>query len=221
MDYIILILLFLIFLVIIKKSENFTIPCVNVINRESIQNLKSVFLEEKIYYNNIKCSNLTTKNLHPKNFSGIIVAWSGTLDKIPVGWGLCDGTEYLNNFGKKIKSPDLRSRFIVGAWDKKDIDRLTGPPPLTIYLPKTIGGRETHKLTVDEIAPHSHGQRIIGGACNTFVDGLYLDGGMGCTLESHDKVAPPRSNIFPDSLVNNKPHNNMPPYFALAYIIKI
>jgi hypothetical protein len=220
MDYIILLLLILIFLVTIKRSENFKIPCVNVINRESIQNLKSIFSEEKIYYNNIKCSNLTTKNLHPKNYSGIIVAWSGTLDKIPIGWGLCDGTEYLNNFGKKIKSPDLRSRFIVGAWDKIDIQELS-KPLLTPYLPKTIGGRETHKLTVDEIAPHSHGHRAIGGACKTYVDGLYLDGGIGCTLKSHDKVAPPRSDIFPDSLVNNKPHNNMPPYFALAYIIKL
>jgi len=223
MDYIILLLSILIILVMIKRSEKFTVPCINVINRESIQNLKSVFSsEEKIYYNNIKCSNLTTKNLHPKNFSGVIVAWSGTLEKIPIGWGLCDGTEYTDNFGNKIKSPDLRSRFIIGAWDKKVVQSLSTLPPLTPYLPKTIGGRETHTLTLEEIAPHSHEQFWLFGACNQYHErGWYGDSDPGCTLKTNDKAAPPNSNTVPDSLKNNQAHNNMPPYLALAYIIKI
>jgi len=221
MDYIILILSLLIIFIIINRYEYFSIPCIDVINRESVINLKSVFTNDKIYYNNINCSNLKTKNLHPKNYSGIIVAWSGTLNKIPIGWELCNGTEYIDNFGNKIKSPDLRSRFIIGGWDKKVVDSLSTSPKLTPYILKSTGGRETHTLTIDEIAPHSHGQRIIGGACKDYVNGLYLDGGDGCTLKSHEKVAPPFSTILPDSLVNNKQHNNMPPYFSLAYIIKI
>ncbi len=38
--------------------------------------------------------------------SGIIVAWSGSIDSIPQGWALCDGTN---------GTPDLRSAFIIGA----------------------------------------------------------------------------------------------------------
>ena len=37
---------------------------------------------------------------------GMIIAWSGNLNKIPKGWALCDGTN---------QTPDLRSRFILGA----------------------------------------------------------------------------------------------------------
>lgn len=36
---------------------------------------------------------------------GQIVAWSGTLESIPAGFRLCDGTQ---------NTPDLRDRFIVG-----------------------------------------------------------------------------------------------------------
>jgi hypothetical protein len=222
MDYIILILSLLIIFIIINRYEYFSIPCINVINTESINNLKSVFTNDKIYYNNINCSNLKTKNLHPKNYRGVIVAWSGTLDKIPIGWKLCDGSEYTDNFGNKIKSPDLRSRFIIGGWDKKVVDSLSTSPKLTQYILKSTGGRETHTLTVDEIAPHEHAQFWIYGACNDYTNpGWYGDSQGGCSLKTNEKVAPPNSTIFPDSIENNKPHNNMPPYIALAYIIKI
>ena len=32
--------------------------------------------------------------------------WSGTIDNIPAGWAICDGTQ---------TTPDLRDRFVVGA----------------------------------------------------------------------------------------------------------
>lgn len=37
---------------------------------------------------------------------GIIVLWSGAINDIPAGWGLCDGS------GER---PDLRDKFIIGA----------------------------------------------------------------------------------------------------------
>jgi len=36
----------------------------------------------------------------------IIVIWSGTLENVPTGWSLCDGTG---------GTPDLKNKFIVGA----------------------------------------------------------------------------------------------------------
>ncbi|MBA7615442.1 hypothetical protein ES703_22723 [subsurface metagenome] len=37
---------------------------------------------------------------------GMIMLWHGTVENIPSGWHLCDGT---------MGTPDLRNRFIVGA----------------------------------------------------------------------------------------------------------
>lgn len=49
--------------------------------------------------------------------SGIIAMWSGTVDAIPKGWVLCDGT---NN------TPNLRNRFIVGAGDEYNVGDVGG-----------------------------------------------------------------------------------------------
>ncbi|MDJ0891378.1 MAG: hypothetical protein QNK18_09335 [Gammaproteobacteria bacterium] len=38
--------------------------------------------------------------------TGVVVGWSGSVESIPAGWHLCDGTR---------GTPDLRGRFILGA----------------------------------------------------------------------------------------------------------
>lgn len=60
---------------------------------------------------------------------GMILMWSGTESDIPSGWHLCDGTE---------GTPDLRSRFLVGAIS--DIDNE--------YKPGERGEADTHTHTI-------------------------------------------------------------------------
>ena len=62
--------------------------------------------------------------------AGIIVMWSGTRANIPAGWLLCDGTN---------GTPDLRSRFVMGAAAGQD--------------PGAFAGSATHSHTV---AAHTH-----------------------------------------------------------------
>lgn len=38
---------------------------------------------------------------------GMIILWSGSIETIPCGFHLCDGDE---------GTPDLRTRFVLGAW---------------------------------------------------------------------------------------------------------
>ncbi len=40
---------------------------------------------------------------------GMIMLWHGTVDNIPSGWHLCDGT---------VGTPDLRNKFVPGAGDE-------------------------------------------------------------------------------------------------------
>ena len=131
--------------------------------------------------------------------TGVIVMWSGTT--IPSGWALCDGTN---------STPDLRNRFIVGANDasKTGITTQTGPgfDATTgviddTYEPGDIGGETSHQLTEEELAAHTHS----GGM-----------GGGNCAPGGQSQSAPSSTG----STGGDKYHENRPPYYALAFIMK-
>ena len=92
-------------------------------------------------------------------------------------------------------TPDLRDRFVLGAGNN--------------YAVGSTGGEATHTLTIDEMPKHNHTtqwKNYTGG------------GGSGFT----DPVNPETGDFYiPTSYVgNNQPHNNMPPYYSLCYIMK-
>jgi len=92
-------------------------------------------------------------------------------------------------------TPDLRGRFILGQSQSYRLGRQ--------------GGEETHTLTVDEMPSHNH-SGIPAPADNCFKEG-------GCSGT--------RRHVSETNFSNNaggsKPHNNMPPYYVLAYIMKL
>ncbi|MBR4631848.1 MAG: hypothetical protein IKO48_00805 [Elusimicrobia bacterium] len=117
---------------------------------------------------------------------GGIIIWSGSVNDIPAGWVLCDGTN---------GTPDLRDRFVLGAGRNYTVD--------------STGGEATHTLTIDEMPRHNHTTQW-----RSFSGG----GGSGYT----DPVNPETGDLYiPTSYVgNSQPHNNMPPYYSLCYIMR-
>ena len=123
---------------------------------------------------------------------GGIILWSGTIASIPSGWVLCDG----NN-----STPDLRNRFVVGAHSGSGngISATAGPGFSTTtgittsnYTPGNIGGETAHQLTLAEIDKAFHSS-----------------GTSGNTSLAYDTFSAPDY------------HENRPPYYALAYIMRI
>lgn len=90
-------------------------------------------------------------------------------------------------------TPDLRDRFIVGAGSS--------------YSVSDTGGEAFHKLTIAEMPAHTHPiscvQNIRGGGS----DGQPRADGS------------PTQNT--GSTGGDQPHENRPPYYALAYIMKL
>lgn len=127
---------------------------------------------------------------------GIIVAWSGNIGRIPNGWALCDG--------KTNGTPDLRGKFILGA--NPNSNKNTN---YSVYEMGVSGGEEKHKLTINELPKHNHPGYINAGESGG--DGYWYESG-GYRMKSYSD----RSFTGDD-----QPHNNMPPYYALAYIMKI
>ena len=136
-----------------------------------------------------------------------ITIWSGSVEDIPAGWVLCDGQD-----GR----PDLRGRFVLGAGGT--------------YNPGAAGGSEEVTLTVDQLAKHSHGQYVPASATGSTSTG-YTNLVNPASTSNPVSGRPYKDGLFGSSTSanqvntkmqgNNEPHENMPPYYALCYIIKV
>ena len=85
---------------------------------------------------------------------GVIVMWSGKAEEIPKGWAICDG----NN-----RTPDLRSRFIVGAGGG-------GNPG---YAPGDKGEPDPHRHSVQGFPPLSADTSNAGVHSHSFPSKYY------------------------------------------------
>lgn len=126
---------------------------------------------------------------------GMIIMWYGNSAQIPDGWALCDGQTY-----NGVQTPDLRDRFIVGAGED--------------YSLSATGGEATHTLTINEMPSHGHRFTVIAQNANSDGTGV-LTGGIS-NSSSDGSFSGDSENVG-----NNQPHNNMPPYYALYYIIRV
>lgn len=137
---------------------------------------------------------------------GGIIMWAGSINSIPSGWGLCNGSTY-----GAIVSPDLTSKFVVGAGQSA-----SAPSFVTQYGVGDIGGEEFHQLTIEEIPSHSHPFPASASNSQWTGDSAPANGGLGVDGQATGNT----SDVGGDGKGNTLPHNNMPPYYALAYIIK-
>jgi hypothetical protein len=109
----------------------------------------------------------------------------------PTGWALCDGTK---------GTPNLKGRFIVG-YDGGG------------YGIGATGGEAFHTLTADEMPSHQH----------TYWDVRESDdwSGSGDSEPSGDGVQRRDTTRASAFTGGSKAHENRPPFYALAYIMKL
>lgn len=156
---------------------------------------------------------------------GTVTAFAGKT--APNGWLMCDGQSYsistyrdlynaigttYGGYGQSFQVPDLRGRFPVGK-DTGTFATLGGK-----------GGEEKHTLTVSEMPSHQH-----SGNDRAWHDEQKRNGQQWFVGLTHDRGSW-MSNAANDGLTNqdtetgttggNQPHNNLPPYISLNFIIK-
>ena len=155
--------------------------------------------------------------------SGGIIMWSGSIASIPTGWALCNG---LNG------TPDLRERFIVGAGGANTtsiVNGSTGGYPIGVG---TNSGENSHSLTVSEMPSHSHTTTQLphshkysstwgyGGPIGTF-DDKYENPDSQNFQNRWNYSSEETISITVNDNGGGQAHENRPPYFALAFIIKL
>ena len=96
-------------------------------------------------------------------------------------------------------TPDLRDRFVVGAG--------------TSYEVGATGGEKEHTLTVPEIPNHTHVVPTASTSDSTSGVRFYL---TKSSVDSNSTIASMVEATDPTT-----PHNNLPPYYALCYIMKM
>lgn len=132
---------------------------------------------------------------------GGIIMWSGAIADIPAGWALCDGVERTREDGTKVTPPDLRDRFIVGAGNG--------------YAVAVVGGESSHVLTIAEMPTHNH----VNGSYQYLLQAT--GGNTTSDTDSSSNEPDIKNKGAMSSVGGGQAHNNLPPYYALAFIMKL
>ena len=140
--------------------------------------------------------------------SGGIIIWSGSSASIPTGWVLCNGSN---------STPDLRDKFVVGAGSTYAVNATGGSANAIVVS-------HTHTATSTVTDPgHQHTINSTGGApirINLNDDGRFTgDSGTDCgpTATATTGITVATTNSTEGSSGTNA---NLPPYYALCYIMK-
>jgi len=143
------------------------------------------------------CTMRSTFNYLP---AGTVVAWTGA--SAPAGWALCDGQN---------QTPDLRGRFILGAGQGAG---------LTNRVANRTGGVEDVTLTLDQMPSHDHKLNIDNNDVVAHNRSFKGDDGADRTIRMRAGDGSLKEVIVL-AKGGNQPHNNMPPFYVLAYIMKL
>ena len=141
--------------------------------------------------------------------TGMIMLWSGATNAVPAGWSLCDGTG---------NTPDLRDRFVVGAGNSYDVNA-TGGSKDAIAVSHTHTGSTNATGNHSHTIPH-HLVQAVGGTGDIDRDNEYqqwkaLSGQKTNTTGNHSHT------VSINSAGSSGANANLPPYYALAYIMKV
>jgi len=235
--------IFIIFFIIMTLVHLYKINNINdtfkVLTEEQNVGSNDVFIDtmDQIIFNTVN-KNLKTLMDEKMNESQTMTLVNNAMPELsvisyagstaPTGWQLCNGTalKYTNGYfvsntdertssfnknttGDLILTPDLKGKFILGDGGSGANKAL-----------HNNGGEETHTLTVAEMPKHDHkilskhdsnSHNNVGHrSASHHAPGYWWISGNNHEADSY------RTNY----VGNNAPHNNMPPYYVLTYIIK-
>ena len=137
--------------------------------------------------------------------------WSGSTASIPTGFVICDGTN---------STPDLRNRFVVGAGDTYAVDA-TGGSADAVVVDHTHTASSSSSSSVTDPG-HNHSVPNSGSQNNSFDSGTTVGNdttGTSGTATTGISVSTTTTTTVSNAGVSGT-GANLPPYYALAYIMK-
>ncbi len=203
------------------------------INIEGEENINSLYNA-----NNLTVGNINVGGSFNMMQSGSILMWNNPT--VPNGWLICDGTN---------GTPDLRGRFIIGCDDNNyklgaiggeeshvltndeipshahsqvvydnrsflwEVD-LNGPSCSNVYVSPNLVYGETHDTI--KVLPESYNPSNVISEIQKEISNNYLVSG-----EISNSISSEHDSLGNEIKVNaTMPHNNMPPFYSLIFIMK-
>lgn len=193
---------------VVKNSSQFSIPL------KSTDPIPKSTIVEMPSHN---IFSINSGNLRMISFpTGMIMIWY-PIDKsitslsllsssIPIGWAVCDGTN---------GTPDLRGRFVLMPQD--DIVPTSSQKWSSIHPIGSTGGNESHILTIAEMPSHNHAggnttALSVNSSANNGAQLLFGMGSPGTWCSAYGQTNPTGGSL---------PHNILPPYYTLVYIMRL
>jgi len=140
--------------------------------------------------------------------TGAILLWSGSIGTIPSGWALCDG----NN-----GTPNLTDKFVQGAGGSLNPDDTGGSATGSVSVSGSTGNTS---LSTSQMPSHNHDWETGG----TFSNNAFSES----NLQNFGSI---RNSVPTEFTGGGSSHNHsfsgsgsvdtVPPYYALAYIMKL
>ena len=162
--------------------------------------------------------------------AGIITMWYGAVLAVPAGWNLCDGTN---------GTPDLRNRFIVGAGTTYAVGNTGGAADAPLVSHTHTANSSSAAVITDPGHRHVYGsddQAASFGGYNTIstygYDAQSTSSGAGVhtltkntSLQNAGELTNISARITTSTTINasgvSATNANLPPYYALCYIMKL
>ena len=155
--------------------------------------------------------------------SGFIGIWSGASNAIPSGWYLCNGSN---------GTPNLQDSFIVGAGSGYGVGATGGSSSVTLSTSNLPSHNHSFSATTSNVnLSHNHSLPDYAGGSQAQNQGIPSGSAQGATnyttgsaLGTHThavsgNTGTPSTNTT-DTLGESATNKNLPPYYALIYIIK-
>lgn len=151
--------------------------------------------------------------------SGGIILWSGAVAAIPSGWALCNGSN---------GTPNLSNRFIVSIGSEYGVGATGGVNTVTLTASQMPS--HTHSVNINTNSAGSHDHTIRSDHSSTSPTTAYntrfgLINGIESVAQRGgiDAAGSHSHNVSGNtgSAGSGSAHENRPPYYALAYIMKL
>ncbi len=147
--------------------------------------------------------------------TGMIMLWSGSTSSVPSGWRLCDGGG---------STPDLRDRFVVGAGSSYDVNA-TGGYRDAVAISHTHSASTSVTGSTSTAGNHRHAIKRsnsdsgFGGSVGTDAVGSNYVQSEYAGDHKHSISVTASTSV--NSAGSSGTNRNLPPYYALAYIMKV